>query len=316
MRWKDRVYGDVEIADPDILSLIEAPTFQRLRGVRQAGPSAIAFAFKDVTRFEHSLGVYLLLGRLKADRKEQVAGLLHDISHTAFSHAVDFVVTSDEQDHHESLKPRMLDRPDIASALVRLGFRPSDFYDDSVYPLLERPIPWLCADRLDYFLRDGLACRVVTPRAVHRILEHLTVVSETIAFTDLAVAREAAALFAEMNRDWWASPTEAYIYNEFAEALREGFRLGVIDEHDLLTEDLKVLAKLDAAAIPRIDRQLDKIRRFDPRRIEGYVPRVIPKERWLDPPVRVGTTFWRMSELSNSDPPEDQSSVKRHDPRL
>ena len=64
MQWEDRVYGDVRIVDHAILSLIESPTFQRLRGVRQAGPSAIAFAFKDVSRYEHSLGVYLLLGRL------------------------------------------------------------------------------------------------------------------------------------------------------------------------------------------------------------------------------------------------------------
>src|SRR3954470_15228014 len=298
MRWKDRVYGDVEIAEPDVLALIDSPTFQRLRGVRQAGPSAIAFAFKDVTRFEHSLGVYMLLGRLAADRKEQVAGLLHDISHTAFSHAVDFVVTSDEQDHHERLKPKLLVRPDIEAAVVRLGFHPRDFYDDTIYPLLERPIPWLCADRLDYFLRDGLACRVVTPREVHRILEHLTVVDSTIVFTDLAVAREAAALFDEMNRDWWASPTEAYIYNEFADALREGFRLGAIDEHDLLTEDLKVLAKLDAAGSPLIDRKLENVRKFDPGQVEGYIPRVIPKERWLDPPVQVNSAFRRMSELT------------------
>ena len=84
MRWQDRVYGETEIADPALLGLIGAPTFQRLRGVRQAGPSAIAFPFKDVTRFEHSLGVHVLLRRLGASRKEQVAGLLHDISHTAF----------------------------------------------------------------------------------------------------------------------------------------------------------------------------------------------------------------------------------------
>jgi hypothetical protein len=297
MRWNDRVYGDVGIADPDVLALIEIPSFQRLRGVRQAGPSAVAFSFKDVTRFEHSLGVYLLLGRLGAGRKEQVAGLLHDISHTAFSHAVDFLVTSDEQDHHESLKPRVLDRPDLAAAILRLGFNPRDFDDDSVYPLLERPLPWLCADRLDYFLRDGLACRVVTPREVHRILGHLAVVDSTIAFTDLAVAREASALFDEMNRDWWASPTEAFIYNEFADALREGFRLGAIDEHDLLTEDLKVLAKLDAAGSPIIGRKLGVIRDFDPRQVAGYVPRVVPKERWLDPPVRVDSGFQRMSEL-------------------
>ena len=123
------------------------------------------------------------------------------------------------------------------------------------YPLLERPLPLLCADRLDYFLRDGLACGVLTPREVARILDHLTVVDSTIVLTDLAVAREAAALFEEMNRDWWASPTEAFIYNEFADALREGFRLGAITDDDLLTEDAKVLAKLDAASSPLIDRE-------------------------------------------------------------
>src|SRR5947208_342923 len=111
MRWHDRVYGDAVIEEPGILELIGCPTFERLKGVRQAGPSALAFPFKNVTRFEHSLGVFLLLRRLGADRREQVAGLLHDISHTAFSHAVDFLISSREQDHHEQLKPLMLDRP-------------------------------------------------------------------------------------------------------------------------------------------------------------------------------------------------------------
>src|ERR1700722_9123583 len=123
MRWDDRVYGNVTIDDPGVLALIECPTFRRLQGIKQAGPSAIAFPFKTVTRFEHSLGVYLLLGRFGADRREQVAGLLHDISHTAFSHAVGFVFASDEQDHHEGLKPEFLRRPDIATGLAEMGYR-------------------------------------------------------------------------------------------------------------------------------------------------------------------------------------------------
>jgi hypothetical protein len=297
MRWNDRVYGDVAITDEGVLGLIAQPTFQRLQGVRQAGPSAIAFSFKDVTRFEHSLGVYLLLGRLGAPRKEQIAGLLHDISHTAFSHAVDFLVTSDEQDHHESLKPVMLHRPDIARALAALDYQAEEFYDDARYPLLERPLPLLCADRLDYFLRDGLACRVLTPREAARILGHLTVVDSVIVFTDPLVAREAMELFDEMNRHWWASPTEAFIYNEFADALREGFRLGLIGEDDLLTEDDAVLAKLDTAGSQLISQKLATIRHFDPALVEGYAPRVIPKERWLDPPVQIDGAIRRMSDL-------------------
>jgi HD superfamily phosphohydrolase len=298
MRWKDRVYGEVAIDDQKVLAVIDSPTFRRLEGVKQAGPSAFAFPFKTVTRFEHSLGVYLLLRRLGAGPREQVAGLLHDISHTAFSHAVDFVFSSDEQDHHEELKPVFLDRPDIASALGDLGYAPSDFYDDSVYPLLERPLPWLCADRLDYFLRDGLACGVATPPVVARLLAHLEVVDSTIVFTDPDVAREAVERFAVMNRNWWASPTEAYIYNEFADALREAFRLGALRKADLYEDDAHVLARLHAAGSPLIEEKLDRVVHFRPERTNGFVPRVLPKNRWLDPPLKIGTGYRRLSEIA------------------
>src|SRR5262245_46681788 len=278
MHWIDRVYGEVTIDDPDLLALIACPTFQRLRGIRQAGPSAFAFPFKTVTRYEHSLGVHLLLRRLGGGRREQVAGLLHDISHTAFSHAVDFVVSSEEQDHHEELKPEFLERPDMVAALKTLGFRPSDFFDDSIYPLLERPLPWLCADRLDYFLRDGLACGVVQHETAARFLEHVIVIDRTLVFDDVRIAREASALFAVMNRTWWASPTEGYIYHEFADALREGFRLGVLRRKDLLADDAHVLALLRSTGSPLIEEKLRHIFQFDPSRLNGFVARVFPKE--------------------------------------
>jgi HD superfamily phosphohydrolase len=297
MRWNDRVYGEVAIDDPELVALIACPTFQRLRGIKQAGPSAFAFPFKTVTRFEHSLGVHLLLRRLGADRREQVAGLLHDISHTAFSHAVDFVISSQEQNHHEQLKHEFLERPDLIAALQPLGYAPADFFDDAVYPLLERPLPWLCADRLDYFFRDGLACGVVRPEGVAEFLDQLDVIDQTIVFNDAEVARHAVERFSVMNRDWWASPTEAYIYNEFADALREGFRLGILHQRDLLRDDTHVLACLRSARNPLIAEKLERIEHFNPARINGFVPRVIPKTRWLDPPVRTGpSSYRRLSE--------------------
>jgi uncharacterized protein len=297
LRWDDRVYGEVEIDDPRMLALIAGPTFQRLKGVKQAGPSALAFAFKTVTRYEHSLGVYHLLRTLGAGLREQVAGLLHDVSHTAFSHAVDFVFSSVEQDHHEELKPVFLERPDVVSALAGLGFAPGDFFDDSIYPLLERPLPWLCADRLDYFLRDSQACGVTTRASADRILEHVEAMDGTIVFTDRDVAREATELFATMNRDWWASPTESYLYNEFADALREAFRLGALLTSDLYEDDAHVLDRLHAAQSPLIEEKLDRLHHFRPAMLIGFVPRVVPKNRWLDPPVKAGDGFRRLSEL-------------------
>jgi uncharacterized protein len=301
MHWTDRVYGEATIDDPRLLALIACPTFERLRGIRQAGPSAFAFPFKTVTRHEHSLGVFLLLRRLGAGLCEQVAGLLHDISHTAFSHAVDFVFASEEQNHHELIKHEFLHRTDIVSALDLLGFTPEQFLDDSIYPLLERPLPGLCADRIDYFFRDALACDVLTHDDVRRILDHLAVIDRTIVLTDLAVARAAADRYAVMNRDWWAGPVEAFIYNEFADVLREGFRLGVLHEDDLRSDDAHVLARLKASTSPLIAAKLDHILNLDPERVTRHVPRVVPKVRWLDPLVVKDITVRPLSEWENRD---------------
>jgi hypothetical protein len=307
MRWRDRVYGDVEIEDEAILDVVACDTFQRLRRIHQAGPSALPFPFKDVTRFEHSLGVFVLLRLLGAPEREQVAGLLHDVSHTAFSHAVDFVVPSHEQDHHERLKPLILGHDDLASAIARLGYSPCDFYDDSVYPLLEQPLPWLCADRLDYFLRDGSACRVVTPEFVSRVLSCLRVVDSRLALGNVEVAREAVRLFDIMNCQWWAGPVEAYIYNEFADALREGMRIGVLEFDDLMADDAFVLEKLERSGNPLIAEKLASVRFPHPDCVRAYSPRIIPKERWLDPPVQLNGTTKRLSLLGpNGIPPSER----------
>lgn len=299
LRWTDRVYGPCLIEDPLLLDLINSPCFQRLKRIHQAGPSALVYEFKTVTRYEHSLGVHVLLSRLGADRREQVAGLLHDISHTAFSHAVDFVYDSEEQDHHEQLKPLVLRRPEIARPIEAMGYHPEDFYDDAIYPLLERQLPWLCADRLDYFLRDSLAGGISTPDSVAMVLDDLVVVDRVIAFSHVELARDTANRFAAMNREYWASPAESFIYNEFADALREGIRLGVLDDETLLTDDQTVLARLQAADSPLIASKLQRIRQFDPRDLEDYSHRVVPKERWLDPPVQTGKETWRrLSELT------------------
>ena len=42
---------------------------------------------------------------------------------------------------------------------------------------------------------------------------------------------------------------------------------------------------------------MDHIERFSPGRMAGFVPKVSPKVRWLDPPVVVGGRAVRLSEV-------------------
>lgn len=298
--WTDRVYGPSTIDHEGVLRVIATPTFQRLRGIRQAGPSAFAHPFKTVSRYEHCLGAYLMLRRLGAEFVECIAGLLHDVSHTAFSHAVDFLYDTEEQAHHESIKPKFLNRPDLRAALGDLGLQPEQFYHDSIYTLLERPLPWLCVDRLDYFLRDGASCGVVKPDMIARVLDALVVVDHKICVNNVAVAHEIQDRFAEMNRRFWSGPVEAFIYNEFADALRIGLETGVLSYDDLLADDEHVLACLRSSGDSEIQEKLDRVMRVPDAAVASYRPRVAPKTRWLDPPVAIDGSVWPLSRLDST----------------
>ena len=101
MLIEDAVYGDRELKEEVLKELIDSRPFQRLKNIHQAGPQPFFMYKYPMTRYEHSIGVMLLLRDHGASLEEQIAGLLHDVPHTAFSHMVDFVYDTDEHDYHD-----------------------------------------------------------------------------------------------------------------------------------------------------------------------------------------------------------------------
>ena len=103
IEYNDSVFGPHRIAEPVIVELIHGPSLQRLQGVDQSGyPDPFFPHVKKQTRFEHSLGVYLLLRQYHASLEEQIAGLIHDVSHSAFSHCIDYALTDIESEKTQS----------------------------------------------------------------------------------------------------------------------------------------------------------------------------------------------------------------------
>jgi HD superfamily phosphohydrolase len=99
-------YGPIEVKEPVLLELIHSAPMQRLKQVHQYG---VAYYTKthpeEYNRFDHSLGVFAILRIKGASLVEQIAGLLHDISHSAFSHVGDWVYAKENQenDYHSSV---------------------------------------------------------------------------------------------------------------------------------------------------------------------------------------------------------------------
>jgi HD superfamily phosphohydrolase len=142
MRLTDRIYGSTTITDPALIALIESRAMQRLNGVLQHGISALVDITARVSRFEHSVGVMLLVRRLGGSVEEQIAALLHDVSHTAFSHVIDYVFDGhDDQSYHDRVKADYVAGTDLPEIVTGFGFDWRVLLDEDRYLLLEQPAP-------------------------------------------------------------------------------------------------------------------------------------------------------------------------------
>lgn len=112
-RILDPVHGPIGLSELEALIINEAKAFNRLRSVKQLGLAHFVFAGADYSRFSHSIGVCHITGRILealrdsgvaiADREVQLyrlAGLLHDLGHYPFSHAMEIALQNEFADRN------------------------------------------------------------------------------------------------------------------------------------------------------------------------------------------------------------------------
>jgi uncharacterized protein len=288
----DPVYGEVCLGNALLVDLYASQAVQRLRGVYQGGITAFIKRERQTTRLDHSVGVAALLQRLGAGVHEQAAGLVHDIAHTAFSHVIDFVFPNHEHVYHEENREQMVFASDIPAILDAHGPDWREITEAERFPLLEQPLPQLCADRLDYFLRDGVVdIGTFSVEDAHWLLDHLTVHCDRIVVDDLEAARWLGDRFMELDDRCWCSVQEVGWYAAMAQALRAALATGIIAEADFAGTDAELLARLSAAGDREVNRWLALLRRdVDFIRLEPHVADsadlvALPKVRTVDPPV-------------------------------
>ncbi len=284
---KDRLYGPVELSQPVILELLGTRAVQRLGGVLQHGVTALIGITQPTSRLEHSLGVMALVQRLGGTLQEQIAALLHDVSHTAFSHVIDYVFHShDSQGYHEEHKESFIAGSDIPQALSRHGYDWYNFLHEENFSLLEQPAPALCADRLDYFLRDSLDLGLASLSNINHVLAHLVVHQGRIVVDDLHIAHWMGETFIAADQASWANFREVGLYELTAIAIRRGLNIGALTEADLWTTDRQAWDRLHASPDPQL---------------QAMLPLISPQTQFLwdaDQP-----TFWVSTKLRTIDPP-------------
>lgn len=204
---KDAIHSYMAI--PEFFEpLIDSVPVQRLRRVRQLAGTEYVYPGATHTRFEHSLGVMYLAGRLcdilndnnsrvgeshliDEDHKKSImaAALLHDIGHGPFSHVFETLYEGEKRNHEDIsrwlistyMKPLLesldLDPQDISK--LATGVKISD---DLVF-MSQIIAGTIDCDSLDYFVRDSYYTgALVGTLDVSRILMMTRVMKSNLVF--------------------------------------------------------------------------------------------------------------------------------------
>ena len=254
MTISDRIYGKHQITDQVLVKLIESAPLLRLKRINQAGPSRYLYSWKNVTRFEHSVGVMLLLRKYGADTSEQVAGLLHDVPHTAFSHVADFVFANAYHEFHELYHEEVIAKSEIPAILKKYEIPLTVIHPEN-FTLLEKKLPDLCADRIDYALRDSFATRADFHRLTRK-LSHLIGEEGEFVFTNVEGAEFFARDYIEQDQNSWANPRESALYELLAQAIGHALDKKLLTLSDLFTDDETVMRKLQSSGDAYIHKKL------------------------------------------------------------
>ncbi len=181
-RIKDPVHDFIRI-EPYALALVDTPTFQRLRHVRQTGTAHLVYPGANHTRFEHSLGAHHLaqVASQALDlppgqaRLLGAAALLHDVGHGPFSHTSEAVVEQATGRSHEEHTVERL-HAELAEPLEDHDIDPREIErlllgEHPLKALISGPLD---VDRIDYLLRDGHYTGMATSVDALRLMATVT----------------------------------------------------------------------------------------------------------------------------------------------
>ena len=291
-----KLYAD-EI--PDFLrDACETDTLVRLQSVgMNCGCEYTAFprfrALAPYSRFDHSLGAALIVWRHTRDKRQAMAGLLHDVATPVFAHVVDFLRGDylAQEATEAGTEATILDSRSLCAVLERYGLTVDEVKDYHRYPVADNDSPRLSADRLEYSIGNARNYGFADYGTAEMLYRDITVGTNEFGETELVFAHlEQASAFAALALACgkvYVCDEDRYAMQRLAEVLADALKAGVIAADDLNTTEPQVIAKLtaneDAARAWRAFRALHATETADKERSGGAWRRIYAKKRYIDP---------------------------------
>lgn len=232
------LYGTTEIHEPALIALIESPQFERLKYINQYGALSYRPDEPSYSRYTHSLGVFFLTRLYGGSLEEQVKALLHDVSHTAFSHVADSLFASNHKQgggaYQDDIFEAYLDATGLTQLLESFGLRAACSSAMSRHwKRLKQPSPDICTDRLEYNLMGCYIDGLTTASEVADILNHLIFADNGWSFTDIRCAQTFANLSLTLCEQRWGAAWNAYVDLCAARALQRALDIHCIELNDI-----------------------------------------------------------------------------------
>lgn len=288
----DRIYGKVIINSPALIELINSKPLQRLKKIAQFGIPDEYYHKKNFSRYEHSIGVMLVLKRLGASEEEQIAGLLHDVSHTAFSHVIDWVVGSGgREDYQDKQHKNFILNSEITVILKKYKYTPKSIAQYEDFGLLERSVPDLCADRVDYALRE------FPNKIAKHCLTGLEANSNLIVFSDRTKAKLFAINYFHLQNTHWGGFEAVVRYRLFADVLQKALDLSLISFGDFWKYDAYILKRLHTTNNHYITKILSLLKNKSLIHLPKSATVYHKKFRYVDPYIIVNRKLKRLSKI-------------------
>jgi uncharacterized protein len=298
MKITDTIHGEFVIEDPVLIELINSQPFQRLKGVQQLGMQPGWSDVEGFSRFEHSIGVMLLLRKLGAPLKEQIAGLLHDISHTVFSHVIDYIYKTEKGNFQDMILEKYMEEYGISEILAKYGFDHKEISKIETFTLLDKDIPNLCVDRIDYCLRELFHNN--KSQIAFECANSLCNFGGDIVFKDKEIAKLFAHNYLDRQLSSWSAATNVGVYSILSAVLKRGLKTNILNYDDLFTEDSLVLKKLldsgDSKIVSSIKQLYAGIKCEFVSEDKSNIAHSVNKFRYVDPLYLDGLETFRLSE--------------------
>jgi len=286
IRIKDPIYGTTDVNSSVAVDLIASEPFRRLRGIAQYGVPDKYHRVKNFYVSEHAMGTMLLLRMKGALITTQLTGLLHDIAAPAFKHLTEWVFGDREREEiSDKNRKAFVEKTEIPRILAKHGFDLEQVIHPEQHSLLELELPGVCADRVDYALRDY----AMDPRLVRPTLDNLTAINGNLVFKTKEAAASFGYAFLHCQKVHWGSAENNLRWEYFADAVKSALKDKVIrKEHLFYKCDAYVLARMEASNDIGVISNLGmlngklRFREVDPE-VEEPDKSLKKKFRWVDP---------------------------------